>query len=85
MRSGFRNVAEMKTKVCPHCDEANSCSEECKDANRDWSPFGVWHCLLCQMPQSIYDPKGFGMDPIRCDYCGWDEATEPTIVDPLTP
>jgi hypothetical protein len=70
MRYGFRSVADMEKRVCPMCDEDSPCEEECRDAHRDW-----WHCLLCRMPQAVFDPRG-GASPVRCDFCGWDEATE---------
>ena len=50
--------------------------EECDDCWEhvsDWSPFAIWHCLLCRMPQARFDGC---LAPVRCEFCGWDEATE---------
>jgi hypothetical protein len=57
---------------CRQCGPMEAC-DECWDHERDWSPFYIWHCLLCRMPQAGYDDAG---NPHRCNFCGWDEATE---------
>ena len=37
------------------------------------SPIGIWRCLLCGMPQAVYEPQN-GL-VLHCrDFCGWDEA-----------
>jgi len=66
---------------CKQCGQMREC-DLCWEHVQDWSPFGIWHCLLCHMPQAIYDARGAGIGPVRCDFCGWDETTETTSSDP---
>jgi hypothetical protein len=61
---------------CKQCGATQAC-DECWEHECNWSPFGVWHCLLCRMPQASFDG---GMAPHRCEFCGWDEATETTRI-----
>ena len=67
---------ERKTP-CRQCGEMSEC-DICWEHVSSWSPFGIWHCLLCHMPQAIYDNRGAGIGPVRCDFCVWDEKTETT-------
>jgi hypothetical protein len=69
---------ERKTP-CKQCGAMREC-DECWEHTRDWSPFGIWTCFLCQMPQAIFCEEGAGVDPVRCEFCGWDEATECEMV-----
>jgi hypothetical protein len=73
-------IPRERSKPCPHCGAMTHC-DVCWEHVETWSPFGVWHCLLCRMPQAIYCAEGAGCDPVRCDFCGWDEATETTKGD----
>lgn len=66
------NQTRDRKRACSQCGSMTEC-DECWEHVCDWSPFGVWHCLLCRMPQFFIDG---GLAPIRCEYCGWDEATE---------
>jgi hypothetical protein len=61
---------------CSQCGELRHC-DECWWHCNDWSPFGIWHCLLCRMPMFFYDHHSHG--PFRCDFCGWDEKTETRV------
>jgi hypothetical protein len=61
-----------RKKPCNHCGAMTHC-DDCWEHVSDWSPFGVWHCLLCHMPQAFIDG---GIGKKRCDFCGWDERTE---------
>ena len=61
---------------CKRCGATEIC-DDCWEHVCDWSPFGVWYCLLCRMPQAVFDG---GAGPVRCEFCGWDEATETTTV-----
>jgi hypothetical protein len=84
MRGSFHSNGKLKRErktACKHCGAMREC-DLCWEHVSDWSPFGVWHCLLCRMPQAIYHPHGAGMGPTRCDFCGWDEKTECTSSDP---
>lgn len=53
---------------CKHCGAMADC-DNCWEHVQDWSPFGIWHCLLCRMPKATFN----GGDKSRCDFCGWDE------------
>lgn len=65
-----------RSTPCKQCGEMKHC-DDCWEHVRDESPFGVWHCLLCHMPMVTYDHTWADvMRPHRCDFCGWDEATE---------
>ena len=62
---------------CPACGhrltqiESQTSAGLCFDCGV--TAWGVWHCLLCGMPQVVYKPHG-GFVSHRCEFCGWDEA-----------
>lgn len=62
---------------CKHCGALSEC-DDCWEHTRDWSPFGVWLCLVCAMPQAYFDG---GVMPMTCQFCGWDEAESTTTID----
>lgn len=64
-------MRERKTP-CKQCGSLEHC-DACWEHVSDWSPFGIWHCLLCQMPMFVFNDEHA---PKRCDFCGWDERTE---------
>ena len=67
-------MSRKRETPCKQCGAVEHC-DICWEHVSDWSPFMIWNCLLCQMPQFVYDETG-GCVPVRCGYCGWDEATE---------
>ena len=64
-------------KTMNHCGALEVC-DDCWEHCSDWSPFGIWHCLVCRMPQAIYSAEGAGIDPVRCQFCGFDESIDCT-------
>ncbi len=73
MRGSFNIDGTLKRDrkaPCGQCGATRFC-DECWENVSDWSPFSIWHCLLCRSAQFVY-----GTDPARCEACGWDEATE---------
>jgi hypothetical protein len=44
------------------CGAMEDCDERWEHVF-DWSPFGVWHCLLCRMPQALCVLTGFAAAP----------------------
>jgi hypothetical protein len=69
-------ISRKLRKPCQRCGAVEICGD-CWGEYCDWSPFGIWHCLLCRMPTAVFDG---GIAPVRCGFCGWDEATECTTV-----
>jgi hypothetical protein len=70
--------ARQRTTACQHCGAMEHC-EDCWDAVCDYTPFMIWHCLLCRMATFFYEHAG-ELTAKRCDYCGWDEATECSLM-----
>jgi hypothetical protein len=72
--------ARQRDASCKTCGSLRWC-DECWDHVRGYSPFVIWHCLLCRMPTFFYEHTDADvMAPKRCDYCGWDEATECILI-----
>jgi hypothetical protein len=65
-------LSRKRKTACKHCGAMDEC-DACWEHVRDWSPFYVWHCPLCHMPQSGFMTQ---LESHRCEFCGWDEATE---------
>lgn len=65
-------VSRKRRDTCKQCGLTEHC-DNCWEHVSDLSPFRIWHCLLCRMPKAIFDG---GLGPNRCEFCGWDEATE---------
>jgi hypothetical protein len=68
-------LSRERKMACKQCGSTHVC-DDCWEHVSDWSPFGIWTCLLCRMSQAIYDADGAGVHPVRCEACGWDEAVE---------
>ena len=79
LRGSFNLDGTLKRRrktQCQQCRQTDYC-DICWEHVEDWSPFGIWHCLLCRMPMATFDCTGEeAMRPRRCEFCGWDEATE---------
>jgi hypothetical protein len=65
------NQTRARKTACAQCGAMAEC-DECWEHVSDWSPFGIWHSLLCCMPKVFCDGNE---RPMRCDFCGWNEAT----------
>jgi len=68
-------ISRRRKHPCKQCGAMEEC-DICWDHVRDFSPFGVWHCLLCRMPKVVYG------DEIRmpiCDFCGWGKEGEDVV------
>ena len=65
-------LSRKRKTLCKACGAMEEC-DICWEHVSDWSPFYIWHCLLCRMPQSGFNNQ---CEPHRCEFCGWDEATE---------
>lgn len=63
-------VKRERSKPCGHCGQVQYC-DECWEHCSDWSPFVILHCFFCRMPQARFDG---GSSPMRCEFCGADEA-----------
>jgi hypothetical protein len=68
-------LSRKRKSACTQCGALESC-DICWEHTHDWSPFYVWHCLLCRMPQSGFETQ---CEPHTCLFCGWSEA-ESTVV-----
>lgn len=80
MRGSFNSDGMLKRerkKKCAQCGSKVHC-DVCWEHVESWSPFGIWHCLVCRMPQFMYDARGASWKVMRCDFCGWDEAVSTT-------
>jgi len=59
-----------RDRPCQHCGATIEC-DECWEHTSDWSPFIIFPCFICQMPNVVVDG---GYAPMRCEFCGADEA-----------
>jgi len=59
-----------RDKPCRQCGAMYSC-DVCWEHECDWSPFIIFPCFICQMPNTVFDG---GRSAMRCEFCGADEA-----------
>ncbi len=57
-------------RPCKQCGAMRDC-DVCWEHTSDWSPFIIMSCFFCQMPNVVVDG---GLAPVRCEWCGADEA-----------
>ena len=63
-------ISRQRRQACKQCGAMEEC-DACWEHVGDWSPFGIMHCFICQMPHAVFDG---GLAPLVCTFCGADEA-----------
>jgi hypothetical protein len=62
-------ISRKRKYPCGKCGAITEC-DECWEHVSDYSPFYVWHCFLCRMPQAGFKTQH---RPHTCDFCGFTE------------
>ncbi len=69
-------ISRKRKHACKRCGAMEEC-DECWEHVSDYSPFAIFHCLLCRMPKATYKE----WKPV-CDFCGWGGPDDLKTVTP---